>query len=65
MSRLSLHDTVVKGVNGVTEVPGAAVAPNTGLIRIVWDDALVLAGARPLNNNQSMRDYLESTIASY
>ncbi len=62
MSRLSLQDTVVKGVNCATVT---AAAPKKVLMRIVGNDALVLGGARPLNNNQSMRDYLESTIACY
>ena len=60
MSHL-LQDAIVNGVNGATNVPGVA-EKNTVFFRIVDTGALVLGGARPLNSNQAMRDYLESTI---
>ena len=60
MSHL-LQGAIVNGVNSVTNVQGVA-EKNTVFFRIVEDDALVLGGASPLNSNQAMRDYLESTI---
>ncbi len=59
---LSLQDININGVDGHIQIPAAAAAPNTVVIRIVEKDALVVEGATPLNSNQAMRDYLESTI---